>query len=289
MYFPIGNISGLNTVPLLINGERVVLVDRFSVDAWRDYVRRHKPMAVALPPASVQMVLDADVPKEELATVRFIPSGAAPLDLAVHRAFEAKYGIPILMSYGATEFAGAAAMMTPQLHAEWGERKFGSVGRPLPGIQVRVVDAETGAVLPPGAEGLLEVVAERVGPGWIRTSDVGYVDEDGFLFLRGRADGAIMRGGFKILPEVIERTLMLHEQVSAAGVVGVPDRRLGEVPAAVVVPRPGAELAPEDLEAHLRQHLPATHVPRAWRMVRTLPTNPSFKVDRGALRRLFEA
>jgi acyl-CoA synthetase (AMP-forming)/AMP-acid ligase II len=288
MYFPIGNISGLTTVPLLLNGERVCLVDRFSVDAWRDYVRRHRPVAVALPPASVQLVLDADIPPEELASVRFIPSGAAPLDSAIHRAFEARYGVPILMSYGATEFAGAAAMMTPQLHAQWGEAKFGSVGRPLPGIEVRIVDPQTRAVLPAGEEGMLEVVASRVGPDWIRTADIGVMDADGFLFIRGRNDGAIMRGGFKLLPEEIERALSLHQAVSACAVVGAADRRLGEVPAAAIQLKPGvAQPSETDLAAHLREHLPATHIPAAWRFVDELPKNPSFKIDRGAVKRLF--
>jgi acyl-coenzyme A synthetase/AMP-(fatty) acid ligase len=132
------------------------------------------------------------------------------------------------------------------------------------------------------------VQVQRLGPGWIRTSDLGLVDEDGFIFLRGRADGAIMRGGFKILPETIEQALLLHEAVAAAGVVGIADRRLGEAPAAVIEVRPGA--APPgvaELERHLRRHVLATHIPVAWCFVEELPKNASFKVDRGALRALF--
>lgn len=288
MYFPLGNISGILTIPLLLSGQRVVLVDRFTLDEWRDYVRRYRPITLGIPPAGVRMALDAGIPQEELASVRWINTGAAPLDPAAHRAFEERYGIPIMLSYGATEFAGAAAMMTPDLHGQWGAKKFGSVGRPLPGIEVRVVDSATGAVLPPGAEGLLEVVVSRLGPGWIRTSDVGVVDEDGFIFLRGRADGAIMRGGFKILPETIERALLLHDAVSAAAVIGVPDRRLGEVPVAAVQIRPGAPApSPAELEDHLREHVLATHLPVDWRYVAELPMNASFKIDRAAVKRLF--
>jgi long-chain acyl-CoA synthetase len=115
------------------------------------------------------------------------------------------------------------------------------------------------------------------------------IDADGFMYHRGRADGAIMRGGFKILPESIERVLLLHEAISAVAVLGLPDRRLGQVPAAAIQLKPGVE-RPEvaDLEAHVRRHVYATHVPAAWRIVEELPRTPSLKIDRPAVRRLFE-
>lgn len=289
--FPVGNISGLHsTLPTLIRGQRVVLLERFSVAGWHDHLLRFHPQLSGLPPAGIQMLLDADIPAADLAGLRGIPTGAAPVDPTVHRAFEERYGVPILLSYGATEFGGPVASMTLELHATWGRRKFGSVGRALPGVQLRVIDADTGTVLAPGQEGILEVISPRMGPDWIRTSDVVVIDEDGFLFHRGRADGAIMRGGFKLLPETIEQALLLHPAVSAAAVVGLGDRRLGQVPAAAVQLRPGTSpLADSELEVHLRSHVPATHIPVAWRFVDALPRTPlSFKVDRLALRRLFE-
>lgn len=287
--FPLGNITGIySTVPPLIKGQRAVLLDRFSVAGWHDFVKRFRPAATGLPPAGVQMVLDANIPKDDLASIRSMGTGAAPLDPVVQRAFEERYGIPILLSYGATEFGGPVAAMTADLHAQWGQKKFGSVGRAMPGAQLRVVDADTGAVLPPGQEGILEVVSPRIGTHWIRTADVAAIDEDGFLFHRGRADGAIMRGGFKLLPETIERALLLHPAVSAAAATGIPDHRLGQVPAVAVQLKPEVE-APgaADLEAHLRKHVPATHIPLQWRFVETLPRTPSFKVDRPALKALF--
>jgi acyl-coenzyme A synthetase/AMP-(fatty) acid ligase len=144
--------------------------------------------------------------------------------------------------------------------------------------------------MPPGSEGLLEVVSPRVGPGWIRTSDIAMIDSDGFLFHRGRADGAIMRGGFKILPESVERALMLHPAIADAAVVGIPDRRLGEVPAAAIRLRPGAPApAAAVLEAHVRQHVLATHIPVRWLFCDELPRTPSLKPDRAAVRRLLVA
>jgi acyl-coenzyme A synthetase/AMP-(fatty) acid ligase len=291
MYFPVGNISGLySTLPPLLRGQRVVLLERFNVAEWHDHLLRFRPAAGGLPPAAIQMVLDANIPPADLSCLRSLGAGAAPLDPAVQRAFEERYGVPILLSYGATEFGGPVSAMTLELHATWGQKKFGSVGRALPGAQLRVVDPVSGALLPPGQEGILEVISPRIGPDWIRTSDIAVIDEDGFLFHRGRADGAIIRGGFKLLPETIERALLLHPAVAAAAVVGLADQRLGQVPAAVVQLAPGApQPGAAELEAHLRNHVPATHIPVAWRFVEAVPRTPmSFKVDRPAVRQLFE-
>lgn len=289
LFFPLGSISGIySTLPTLLRGRRAELWDRFTVAAWHRHVLLYRPELTGVPPAGVQMVLDANIPSEDLASIRLLSTGAAPLDPTVQRAFEERYGIPILLSYGATEFGGPVAAMTPDLYPEWGKRKFGSVGRALPGAQLRVVDPDTGAVLPAGKEGLLEVVSPRLGPSWIRTSDIAFLDEDGFLFHRGRADGAIMRGGFKLLPETIERALLLHPSVSAASVVGIPDNRLGQVPAAAIQVKPGAgTLSAAELEAHLRTHILRTHIPVKWRFVQELPKNPSLKTDRPAVLRLF--
>ncbi len=290
LFMPLGNISGVyTTLPVMLKGQRAVLLERFTVSAWHEHVLRYRPQISGLPPAGVQMVLDAEIPPADLACIRSIGTGAAPLDPTAHRAFEERYGIPILLSYGATEFLGPVTAMTAQLHAEWGERKFGSVGRPIAGAKLRVVDPETGTVLSAGQEGILEVMTPRLGTEWIRTTDVAMIDEDGFLFHRGRADGAIMRGGFKLLPETIERALLLHEAISAAAVLGLKDRRLGEVPAAVIQLKPGVG-RPDltELEAHLRRHVYATHIPVAWRIVEELPRTPSLKIDRPAVRRLFE-
>jgi acyl-CoA synthetase (AMP-forming)/AMP-acid ligase II len=153
-----------------------------------------------------------------------------------------------------------------------------------------VVDPDTGAVLPPNTEGLLEVKTPRVGPDWVRTSDIALLDDDGFMWHKGRADGAIMRGGFKVLPDTIERALKLHQAISAAGVTAVPDKRLGQVPAAAIQLKPGAERpSVAELEQHMRQNVEAPHIPVIWRFVETLPYTAMLKVDRAALRRMFEA
>lgn len=287
--YPLGNISGIYmAIPMLAQRRRAVLLDRFTLDGWRDYMRRFKPAAPVLPPAAMSMVLDADVPKEELACAKVVMSGAAPLDPTVQKQFEERYGIPVMLSYGATEFGGPVTAMTPDLYAEFGDAKRGSVGRPFAGAQLRVVDQETGEELPAGTEGLLEVIAPRIGENWIRTTDIAMIDADGFLYHRGRADGAIVRGGFKLLPETIERALCEHPAIAAATVVGLADQRLGQVPAAaLVLKRDMPQPTIRELEEHLRQHVYATHIPTDWRFVEDLPRNNSFKIDLPGVKALF--
>lgn len=287
--YPLGNISGIYTMlPAAAQRRRLVLLDRFTLDGWLDYVRRFRPAAPVLPPAAMSMILDEEVPREALDGLSMILTGAAPLDPTVQRAFEERYRIPVLVSYGATEFGGPVAAMTPELYETYGASKRGTVGRPFAGARFRVTDQRTGEELSSGTEGVLEVMAPRIGDHWIRTTDIAMVDEDGFLFLRGRADGAIIRGGFKLLPETIERALCLHPAVSAAAVVGIADRRLGQVPAAAVQIGPGHERpTTAELERHLRQHVLATHIPVAWTFVDALPCNASFKIDLHAVRAMF--
>ncbi|MFT5483529.1 MAG: long-chain acyl-CoA synthetase [Halieaceae bacterium] len=290
LMFPVSNISGLySTLPPLLKGQRVLLLERFTVAGWHDHILRYRPPASGLPPAGVQMVLDADIPVEDLSCLKAMGTGAAPLDPAIKHAFEERYGVPILLSYGATEFGGPVTRMTPELQDTFGGKKDGSVGLALPGVKLRVIDPDSEAELPAESEGVLEVVAPRIGTHWIRTSDLVRIDDDGFLFILGRLDGAIIRGGFKLLPATIEHALLKHPDISAVAVLGIPDRRVGQVPVAAIELRPGAT-APTavQVEAHLRNHVPATHIPVAWHFTDALPRTPSMKVDQPAVRRLFE-
>jgi long-chain acyl-CoA synthetase len=289
-FFALGNISGIyNFVPAALSGTPLYLVEKFSIESWLDWVRTYRPSAAVLPPPAFRSILDANVPKADLASLTTITTGSAALDLKVQLSFEERYDIPILMSFGATEFSGPIAVMTPALYAEWGKRKVGSVGRAYGGASLRVVDAESGAPLPPGEVGILEVRLEHLGPDWVRTSDMATIDADGFMFHRGRADGAIVRGGFKMLPEGIERALLQHPVIAAAAVVGLPHERLGQVPAAVIEIAHG-QVAPteSELEAHLRAHLTAPQIPAAYRIVSALPRTPILKPDLRAIRALFD-
>jgi acyl-coenzyme A synthetase/AMP-(fatty) acid ligase len=283
------NVSGLySAVPAIVAGLRIVLQDRFTLDGWLDYVKRYPMPDIYLPPVGIQMLLDADIPREALGFARSCRSGMTKLPVEVQRAFEDKYGIPVVMSYGATEFGGVVIQMEYEDALEWGQRKLGSTGRAYGEAKVRVVDAVSGKVLRPGQEGLLEVLVPSIGPEWARTSDLAMIDEDEFVFILGRVDSAIMRGGFKILPEAIETALIQHPDIEAAAVIGVSDRRLGQVPAALVEMKPGkSPLSDAELEAHVRRHVPSTHVPAYWRYTETMPRTASLKVSLGDVRALF--
>jgi long-chain acyl-CoA synthetase len=288
---PFGNIAGIYSyLPYALARHPITLLEKFTLDDWLAHIREWRPKSGSLPPAAFRMLLDANVTAEDLSSIRFMSTGAATLDPTAHREFETRYGIPILLSYGATEFGGIVSLMTPDDHAKYGAEKFGSVGRPWAGAQLQIVDPVTRALLPAGTEGELEVMAPRMGPDWIKTTDLAMIDADGFLYHRGRSDGAIMRGGFKIVPEMVAAALAEHLAIGAAVVVGIADRRLGEVPVAAYERRPGAEpVSPEELKAHLRRSLPATYLPVRYVEVAELPRTPSLKLDIVAVRRLFEA
>jgi acyl-CoA synthetase (AMP-forming)/AMP-acid ligase II len=234
------------------------------------------------------MLLDADVAKEDLASLAFLISASGPLDPDTRDEFEARYGIPIMLAYGATEFAGSLCAWTPDLQREFGATKRHSVGRPLPDTTLRIVDPDTGAELECGRQGLLEAKLAPFGPDWIRTTDIASIDADGFVTLHGRADGAINRGGFKILPETVRRVLISHPAVRDACVVGVPDNRLGQVPFAAIEVYPDTPAPSDDeLTALIRRELPVYSVPVAFTAVDALPRNPAMKVSLPAVAALY--
>jgi long-chain acyl-CoA synthetase len=288
--YPFGNISGIrNYMPHVIAGTPVILVEKFTLEVWLEIVRTYRPSQTGIPPNAMRTLLDSKVPPEDLASLEFIGVGTTRVDMDTVEEFERTYNVAILQTYGATEFCGAVAVMTPDLYKAYAKRKRGSVGRSWGGAEFRVVDEATGEILPPGHEGLLEVIAPRVGPEWIRTSDLATVDADGFLYIHGRADGAIMRGGFKLLPDRIAAALATHPSVADAAVVGIPDRRLGQVPVAAVELRPGAARPTEDeLKAHARRTLFRTHVPVKFLVVDALPRTESMKIRIPAVLAMFD-
>ena len=237
----------------------------------------------------MKMVIDANVPKEDLASLRAVLSGTAPLTPELQATFQDRYGIPVLITYGATEFAGAVAGWTIHDHREFGVTKIGSVGRAHPGCELRIVDPESGVVLDIDSTGLLEVRSEQVSTReWVRTSDNARIDADGFLWIGGRADGAINRGGFKIDPAGVARVLEQHPAIREAAVVGLPDDRLGEVPVAVLELRAGVEPpSDEELLEFARENLTRYHVPAQFKIVDEMPRTPALKPSLPGLRALF--
>jgi len=288
VYAPFGNIGGLyQFLPVAIAGQSTYLVEKFSLADWLQMVRDVRPVHTSLPPGGPKMLLDANVPAEALAGVLSVRSGAASIEPSIQDAFEQRYGVIMVINFGATEFGGPVTQFSYEMRKKW-PSKIGSVGLPYAGAELRIVDPETGQVLPPNTEGILEVKAPRVGDHWIRTSDVAVLDDDGFMFHRGRADGAISRGGFKIMPDVVAEVMMKHPSVASAAVVGLPDSRLGQVPACAVQIIDGAPVPTSDeLMAFARQHLFVMQVPTRFAIVGEMPRTPSHKISLPAVLALF--
>lgn len=289
MVHPLGNVAGLGYLtPPLAYGQRIVLLEKFDPLPWAEAVHIYRPVRASLPPAGVRMVLDAGIAKEDIASLTLIAVGGGKLDPELHERFEAVYGIPILTAFGATEFGGVVANWTLDSYRQWGKAKRGSAGRASFNVELRVVDTERYEPVAAGQTGLLEAQVERIGPGWIRTTDLASIDTDGFLFLHGRTDGAINRGGFKIVPAVVAAALQMHPAVADAAVVGIPDARLGEVPVAAVELLRGETVAPEQLRDWARERLIAYQVPVAVKVVAALPRNASMKISAPDVKALFE-
>ncbi|UGQ12502.1 AMP-binding protein [Yinghuangia sp. ASG 101] len=289
---PLVHLGGLfRVLQCVSDGRSFVLLERFTVDTWADAVRRHRPATVSLVPAALRMVLDADLDPADLSSVRSVICGTAPLSPDDADAFTAKYGVPVLISYAATEFGGGVAGWNLADHTKYWSAKRGSVGRAHAGCELRVVDPDTGAPQAADEEGVLEVKAAQLGPGdgWTRTTDLARIDADGFVWILGRADQAIIRGGFKIRPDDVRAALERDPAVRAAAVVGRPDRRLGAVPVAAVELRDTADpVTSADLLAHATDILARYELPVEIRIVERLPRTPSAKVDLAAVAGLWD-
>ena len=291
LHNPIVHISGMMfLVQAFFTGQQLCLIEKFNVPEWVDAVRRFHPAYPGLAPTAMRMVLDASVAKEDLASLIAVRVGTAPLDEKTRQRWEDAYGIPILTNYGATEFAAAVTQWKLDDYLRLGKSKPSSVGSPVPDVTLRIVDPDTGNELPVGEKGLLEVKATRFGPDadWLRTTDFASVDADGYLYIHGRADQAIIRGGFKVIPEVVAEVLAKHESIKDAAVVGIADERLGTVPVAAVECNPGAKVPSEsELEAYLRRHLVSYQIPVKIVICEALPRTPSLKIDLRAVREMF--
>jgi acyl-CoA synthetase (AMP-forming)/AMP-acid ligase II len=287
---PLVHLGGLfRVLQCLHDGRSFCLLERFTVEDWADAVRRHRPRTASLVPAALRMVLDADLAPADLSSLRSVVSGTAPLSPEAAEEFQAKYGIPVLTSYAATEFGGGVAGWNLADHQRYGAAKRGSVGRAHPGCELRVVDAASGAPVPPDTEGLLEVRAQQLDTdGWVRTTDLARVDPDGFVWIVGRADQVIIRGGFKVHPDHVRVALERDPRVLAAGVAGIDDPRLGQLPVAAIELRPGAgPVTAGELRDSASRSLARYELPARIRFVAALPRTPSGKVDLMAVRALF--
>lgn len=286
---PLVHIGGVfRVLQCVVAARPFVLLDRFELDRWVDAVRRHRPRTVSLVPAALRTVLHSDVPCEDLESIVAVTSGTAPLSAEDADVFTDRYGIPVLTSYAATEFGGGVAGWTLADYQKYWQLKRGSVGRPSLGAQLRVI-GDDGSPLGPDQVGLLEVKPGQAGPSadWMRTTDLARIDADGFLWIVGRADQAIIRGGFKVMPDDVRDVLESHSAVAGAAVVGRRDDRLGETPVAMVELREAGSIDAAGLTDFLQTRLARYEVPTDIAIVAEIPRTPSGKPDLGVIKCFF--
>ncbi len=260
-------------------------------------VLRLMPRATAMmgvPTFYTRLLAEPGLTRAATAHMRLFVSGSAPLLEATHAAFLDRTGHAILERYGMTE----TNMIASNPYA--GQRRAGTVGLPLPGVELRLTDPATGAAVPPGATGMIEVRGPNVFAGYWRmpdrtaedmradgffvTGDLGRIDADGYLAIVGRAKDLVISGGLNVYPREVELALDALPGVAESAVVGVPHPDFGEAVLAFVVPAPGAAPDPAALLAALRGRLAAFKLPKAVLVVPDLPRNAMGKVQKAVLR-----
>jgi malonyl-CoA/methylmalonyl-CoA synthetase len=288
---PLFHVHGLanGVCSWLASGCRMRLVERFEHQRAAALFEEFRPtLFFGVPTVYVRLL---ELPDEAARRIgeraRLFVSGSAPLPATVFESFRSKFGHAVLERYGMTE-----TLMTIGNPYD-GERRPGTVGLPLPGVEVRVVESE-GRDVPEGESGELwvrgpavfggywrqpEATAASFVDGWFRTGDLGTRSSDGYVTLRGRASDLILSGGFNVYPREIEEVLLEQPGVREAAVLGVADRRRGEVPVACFA----GEAEPVALEAACRRGLGSFKVPRAFVRVEALPRNAMGKVEKGRL------
>jgi long-chain acyl-CoA synthetase len=273
----------------------LVLLPRFRPAEALEVIGRERVTIFPGVPAMFAALLATirDASSYDLSSLRLVVTGGAPMPLPVLEAFERGFGVTILEGNGPTE-AGPVAYVNP----ERGPRKPGSVGLPLPGVEVRIVDP-AGRDLPPGEVGEIlirgrnvmkgylgqpELTAQTVRDGWLHTGDLGRRDADGYVFIVDRLKDLILVGGLNVYPREVEEALLRHPAVADAAVVGVADPLRGEEVVAFVVPRPDAAPAAAELIAHCRRLLANYKCPRRVLFRSELPKNAAGKVEKALLR-----
>jgi long-chain acyl-CoA synthetase len=275
-----------------------VLMRWFDPTGWLQLAQEHQINVSPLVPSMLQMLLQQPLEDYDLAALSRLTSGSAPLAAQVVEDFRKRLPhVEIAEGYGCTETA--AIISTSPI----GQARAGSVGRPAPGVEVRIElpdssaaapgqDGEIcvrGAVLMSGYWHAQEETAQAMRGGWLHTGDVGRLDDDGYLYIVDRIKDVIIRGGYNVYPRDVEDVLLRHPDVVAAAVVGRPDGKYGEEVVAFVQLREGAMARPEDLIEFARRHLSAVKYPREVRLVDAIPQTSVMKTDRKLLRAMLAA
>ncbi|MGI6855325.1 malonate--CoA ligase [Mesorhizobium sp. 1B3] len=288
--FVAGNVT-------LLAGGAMIFLPALDIDDLVAALPRATTM-MGVPTFYTRLLADERLTRELVSHIRLFVSGSAPLLAETHVEFEGRTGHRILERYGMTE----TNMNTTNPYD--GERRAGTVGFPLPGVELRVCDPETGEQVTPGAIGVIEVrgrnvfkgywnmpektAAEFRPDGFFITGDLGQVDADGYVTIVGRAKDLIIAGGYNIYPKEVEMLLDGEPGVLESAVIGVPHPDLGEAVVGVVTPRKGADLDAETLLAGIHDRLARFKQPRRIVIVDELPRNTMGKVQKNVLRERYK-
>jgi acyl-CoA synthetase (AMP-forming)/AMP-acid ligase II len=282
-FFHVGGAIGM--LGSLYSGNTSVVQQRFDAGEWLRLVQEHRVSRVFLVPTMLQRILDhPDFDSTDLTSLAAIAYGAAAAPVAlVRRAMAALPHVAFANVFGQTETLGAYTTLLPDDHRD--PNRVGSVGQPLPGVEVRVVDPETGTDAEPGTVGELWVWgSQNVGDGWLRTGDLARQDPDGYIYPSGRLTDTINRGGEKFGPIEVEEAIRTHSAVSDVAVAGIDDDEMGQRVGAAVVARSPVTL--ENLRSHCRGLIAYFKLPERLLIVDQIPYNDTGKVNRRQLARL---
>jgi len=304
---PFYHIAG--TTAMMTNlwtGRKMIVMPQFEARAWLDLVQKEHVTHTFLVPTMMKQVLDEPAfSRVDLSSLSNLAYGGAPMPIAViRRAIHAfPRGVGFVNAYGQTETTSSLTVLGPDDHRITGTpaevemklKRLNSIGKPLPDVEIRVRD-EANHFLQPGEVGEIIVRTPRImkgyagreddaalAQGWRATGDLGWIDQDGYVFFAGRKDDMIIRGGENIAPAEIETVLMSHPAVDEAAVIGVPSVEWGQTVKAFVVLRPGYSAHVEQLQEFCRERLASFKRPEAIAFIDTLPKNPLGKILRKEL------
>ena len=306
---PLYHIAGVQAVMAGIYGGRTLIIQRqFEPKQWMELVERERADRAMMVPTMLKMLMDdPEFHRYDLSSLRVITYGAASMPLEViKRAIKEFPGVHFINAFGQTETAATITMLPPEDHLLEGSpeeiekklRRLSSIGKPLSDVEVQIVD-ESGTPLPQGEVGeivaggsrlmkgywnMAEATAETIRDGWLYTGDLGYFDEDGYIFLAGRSRDFIKRGGEMISPEEVEQVLQSHPAIEEVAIIGVPDVDWGERVRAVVVLRDGHSAMEEEISEFCQQRLASFKKPESVIFTDELPRNPLGKVLKRVLR-----
>jgi len=299
------HIAGLMSIlTSLYAGRRLVYLPVFDPEQWVDLARDEAITQAMVVPTMLGRILDVlEKRGEKLPALRSLSYGGGRMPVPViERALRDLPEVNFTNAYGLTETSSTVAVLTPEDHRVAAaspdpavHRRLGSVGRPIPTLELVVRDPATGAEMPPGEVGEIcvrgdQVSGEYIGrddkdaDGWFRTRDAGWLDEDGYLYVEGRLDDVIVRGAENMSPGEIEEVLLEHPAVKEAAVVGVPDDEWGEHVGAVVVLHEGASVTDEELRQWVRARLRSSRTPQEIEFREELPYNETGKLLRRVIK-----